>query len=1599
MSWITSQDVISEEAPPRSGLTVRRTVEESSGGGWGLGVGGPMDRFIGFSTSYAGYAGSALTFSPTGAGLPNSGFGGGGGWSPGFNAGSLGGGLGWWWTADRRILPNQSIPGIFSEIQWRIGIAWARTLYQYNPMAQAFCDHISAFVGPMQVQFIRKGQNPEAVASGEADADPLTKRCQHIWNEWCQLHDWGPGKSDKPDRERETRIRFFRDGETILRLRHGNQSTRYLPECCFIEPEQICRPEGGIETDGNWNWGICTDWTNPEKELAYWIAELDSAEGEEVLPDRIVRMKANVDRIIKRGIGQYFNVESHLQQAIGSMANMESTIREQAAVAWIQEYSNAIEEQVRWSLFKQGQNPVTQGGRTIGPGTLAGTGLNNFIFPTSGINGGSRIIHSKDNINYAAGPVSTGIPIYKEGLLFVLDMVGKRYGLPNWFSGGGDASSFAAALVTGSPLVIMIGEQQGIQRGFTAELAKRVMRYSEESGLLPYGSANEIEPLVTANTVVIADEEKKARIGMDEIKANLKDPQSYIKERKGDPKIVAANIKAWKKELPSEEGAAPLPIGAPSAGEQPPPDGSEQMPDNPGPNPTPPGSAGFDGSSPNMPVQEEWIEEKHAASPPFEGGVFDEGKHRWVKANKTKKKTEAHSPAPVSSSDDVKLQQHMQSLLAGAKQLPAALVAKATAFIKAKYDKLSVRYGSVGAKAIIGAAILLTPIPLPGTTLLPIALAEGVRRLYDVLKKDTKVQEEWIEEEKALKKPSKKQLVGKKKPEQHPGQTESQEKIMTRLASEQIQEEARLLLQEFEAEFSAIESSPDISDLIEVSGQLSQQLDAVNQRIEESWATEEWIDETANAHPVGVPYQSGNSWRVNKEIGGKIKSVPAPDPNKPIQEQPQASQQIAPPAAPGGIADELLKSVKGIVRPNDYHQASQAYDANDLAKELNTTPAAVQAVLKHLEQSPEAQKNVENQKQKVEQEKVQQQAKKTAANEKSSSIAKGAYKTSILPDVAFPKVKTPEEFAKALTKIDSFIDPEKVSVAEGTTPVQMREVGKLLAGAHAAGIRLPSGIVIGAPPKAEGVSSALHKITGEYGGTSQAEASIAGSPQYGFTLYIPPQALDPVRAVESYASGRSSTPDPAHKLIHELAHYQHATLGKAAAADSPQARQLAHQYRDKIKTEVGGQATMSPGELVPEVYAGIIGGAKYSPEVMEAYKAAGGPSVTRIEGRMNGKYDLVPVPDREKAITARGSTGNWTTEDWIDEAADSEGHEHAPSGSSKGGQFVKKGNGGTNKKEGKKKTEKPVKESKGKPGSQLKPEVVEKLKSWGMVGSLPPADVLLSAIKMADLSKSKEDLKYVPLMSWNQKTHSGRISAQYRYTQEFHDRNAAEKHDRVRAIKPHIGKIQGILEKQMVDGNLSNRQREASAIVNTIRETGLRPTDSEESVKHGHFGISSIQARHCTVKGNEIFLEFVGKEGIVNKSIIKDKANVAFIKESLKKAKSPEDFVFREANSTNAGDALKVASVEAGGSDDIKVKDLRTLKAHQIAEQAVSNYKGEPPPLSGDPKKDGKLIAKAILEMATQVSNVLNNAPQESRDTYVDPEIWKRWRESLASKT
>lgn len=73
--------------------------------------------------------------------------------------------------------------------------------------------------------------------------------------------------------------------------------------------------------------------------------------------------------------------------------------------------------------------------------------------------------------------------------------------------------------------------------------------------------------------------------------------------------------------------------------------------------------------------------------------------------------------------------QKLGQFLARADEVPPTVRQRVKAFAQKRYDGLVAKYGKTGAAAVLAATVLLLPVPIPGTSLVPIAIAEAISRL------------------------------------------------------------------------------------------------------------------------------------------------------------------------------------------------------------------------------------------------------------------------------------------------------------------------------------------------------------------------------------------------------------------------------------------------------------------------------------------------------------------------------------------------------------------------------------------------------------------------------------------------------------------------------------------------------------------------------------------------------------------------------------------------------------------------------------------------------------------------------------------------------
>ena len=267
-------------------------------------------------------------------------------------------------------------------------------------------------------------------------------------------------------------------------------------------------------------------------------------------------------------------------------------------------------------------------------------------------------------------------------------------------------------------------------------------------------------------------------------------------------------------------------------------------------------------------------------------------------------------------------------------------------------------------------------------------------------------------------------------------------------------------------------------------------------------------------------------------------------------------------------------------------------------------------------------------------------------------------------------------------------------------------------------------------------------------------------------------------------------------------------------------------------------------------------------------------------------------------------------------------------------------------------------------GAQLPPETRTRLQSLG-VGKLPAAHI--ADVDVSNHLHDDEKAHKGALIQW--KDDKGRRQAAY---SEQHERNQAQvKWARVLANRPKVEAGLDEMRKRAVESP-------AHAAALLMDQTSLRPGSLHSVKAEGHYGATTIEARHVTFDGDKARLEFVGKQGKLNKAEVSDPALVAALRKHTE-GKGPNDRVFDTT----------IQAVRAAAPKGVKLKDYRTIGATKHAEQLFEQFGA--PVMTGNLRQDAKTVASLTKSVSEQVSERLNNTPAMARKSYISPDVVYAW--------
>jgi DNA topoisomerase I len=219
----------------------------------------------------------------------------------------------------------------------------------------------------------------------------------------------------------------------------------------------------------------------------------------------------------------------------------------------------------------------------------------------------------------------------------------------------------------------------------------------------------------------------------------------------------------------------------------------------------------------------------------------------------------------------------------------------------------------------------------------------------------------------------------------------------------------------------------------------------------------------------------------------------------------------------------------------------------------------------------------------------------------------------------------------------------------------------------------------------------------------------------------------------------------------------------------------------------------------------------------------------------------------------------------------------------------------------------------------------------------------------------------------------GKGRAQYVYSAEHTERQAAAKFERIKKFHDEVHKLDESLVKD-------SKEDDTAAAVLLMRKMGMRP-GSEANTKAAKPARGATNLRVGDVRvtpGGKMKLDFTGKDGVHIVLTVTD-PDIKDAIQSRLKDKDKDDRVF----STNEGRAASYMKSKTSG---FKLKDLRTYHANDRAAEHVATMA---------PPKTKAEFAKARNAVGDAVCAHLGNTRTMALNSYINPAIFSSWREKV----
>lgn len=434
-----------------------------------------------------------------------------------------------------RSRDGRNYPIFQSEQELALLRAPARLLLSTNSYAIGLMTGLASYV-------IGTGMTSKVVLK---DSDPkipkaLTKELQkRIVDKFLEKNQWYGG--EMPSLEMECFWRSCEDGETIMVL-YGSDDG--IPEVRIREPEDLTQPPN--EKFSEYSFGIRVDPKDIQKHLAYYLRHgPETMEGEELSPERVLHIRRNSKRTIKRGVTDFsFSTYDSLFLGNTLIMNLSDAACQQASIVGVREHQVGNKDDIETFI----QNDIKDR-TTKDPLTQTEYPIRRHF------RGGFEDIPK--SMRYVDGPHTTN----QSGLIQVLNTcllgAGQRWNAPEWLANGQAGNvNHASSLTTESPFIRNVLYNQKVYAAVFRECIRRAVQYYvTKKGFHFQGRVyrwEELDKLIDIQVIPhspeMREKNSETQRAMQEIQAGVLSPQEYMMQQGREPEKVFAETLAFKKQ-------------------------------------------------------------------------------------------------------------------------------------------------------------------------------------------------------------------------------------------------------------------------------------------------------------------------------------------------------------------------------------------------------------------------------------------------------------------------------------------------------------------------------------------------------------------------------------------------------------------------------------------------------------------------------------------------------------------------------------------------------------------------------------------------------------------------------------------------------------------------------------------------------------------------------------------------------------------------------------------------------------------------------------------------------------------------------------------